>query len=71
VLTPDSSRFWPAAEAGRGRVPDSFDKQFVRDWLEQSGWDKASEPPELPADVVGQTRGKYLEACRLITGQPA
>ena len=68
VLTPDSSRFWPAADAGRGRVPDSFDKQFVRDWLEQSGWDKASPPPELPADVVEKTRGKYLEACRLITG---
>jgi phosphoribosylaminoimidazole-succinocarboxamide synthase len=70
VLTPDSSRFWPAAEAGHGRVPDSFDKQFVRDWLEQSGWDKASPPPELPAAVVAQTRDKYLEACRLITGQP-
>ena len=68
VLTPDSSRFWPAADAGQGRVPDSFDKQFVRDWLEKSGWDKASTPPELPADVVEKTRGKYLEACRLITG---
>ncbi|MFM8494389.1 MAG: phosphoribosylaminoimidazolesuccinocarboxamide synthase [Planctomycetia bacterium] len=68
VLTPDSSRFWPAADAGCGRVPDSFDKQFVRDWLEKSGWDKASQPPELPADVVEKTRGKYLEACRLITG---
>jgi phosphoribosylaminoimidazole-succinocarboxamide synthase len=70
VLTPDSSRFWPAAEAGNGRVPDSFDKQFVRDWLERSGWDKASPPPELPAEIVAQTRDKYLEACRLITGQP-
>ena len=68
VLTPDSSRFWPAAEAGQGRVPDSFDKQFVRDWLEASGWDKASEPPQLPAEVVAKTREKYLEACRLITG---
>jgi phosphoribosylaminoimidazole-succinocarboxamide synthase len=68
VLTPDSSRFWPAAAAGQGRVPDSFDKQFVRDWLEASGWDKASPPPELPADVVAKTRGKYLEACRLLTG---
>ena len=68
VLTPDSSRFWPAADAGAGRVPDSFDKQFVRDWLERSGWDKASPPPELPADIVEKTRGKYLEACRLITG---
>ena len=68
VLTPDSSRFWPAATAGSGRVPDSFDKQFVRDWLEASGWDKASEPPALPADVVAKTRDKYLEACRLLTG---
>jgi phosphoribosylaminoimidazole-succinocarboxamide synthase len=68
VLTPDSSRFWPAVDAGKGRVPDSFDKQFVRDWLESSGWDKASPPPQLPVDVVAKTRGKYLEACRLLTG---
>ncbi len=68
VLTPDSSRFWPAATAGSGRVPDSFDKQFVRDWLEASGWDKSSPPPELPADVVAKTRDKYLDACRLLTG---
>ena len=68
VLTPDSSRFWPADAAGSGRVPESFDKQFVRDWLEASGWDKASEPPALPADVVAKTRDKYLEACRLLTG---
>jgi phosphoribosylaminoimidazole-succinocarboxamide synthase len=68
VLTPDSSRFWPADAAGSGRVPDSFDKQFVRDWLEASGWDKSSEPPALPADVVAKTRDKYLEACRLLTG---
>ena len=69
VLTPDSSRFWPATAAGQGRVPDSFDKQFVRDWLEQSDWDKASPPPELPAKIVAQTREKYLEACRLLTGR--
>jgi phosphoribosylaminoimidazole-succinocarboxamide synthase len=68
VLTPDSSRFWPADAAGSGQVPDSFDKQFVRDWLETTGWDKASPPPELPADVVAKTHEKYLEACRLITG---
>jgi phosphoribosylaminoimidazole-succinocarboxamide synthase len=68
VLTPDSSRFWPAATAGSGRVPDSFDKQFVRDWLEASGWDKASPPPALPDDVVARTREKYLEASRLLTG---
>jgi phosphoribosylaminoimidazole-succinocarboxamide synthase len=68
VLTPDSSRFWPAAAVGSGRVPDSFDKQFVRDWLESSGWDKASPPPRLPDEVVTKTRGKYLEACRFLTG---
>ncbi|MGB8853030.1 MAG: phosphoribosylaminoimidazolesuccinocarboxamide synthase [Pirellulales bacterium] len=68
VLTPDSSRFWPASAAGAGRVPDSFDKQFVRDWLEASSWDKASTPPALPADIVAKTRDKYLEACRLLTG---
>jgi len=68
VLTPDSSRFWPVAAVGGGRVPDSFDKQFVRDWLEASGWDKASAPPRLPAEVVAKTRQKYLEACRLLTG---
>jgi phosphoribosylaminoimidazole-succinocarboxamide synthase len=68
VLTPDSSRFWPAAAAGAGRVPDSFDKQFVRDWLEASGWDKASPPPALPTDIVAKTRDKYLDACRLLTG---
>jgi len=69
VLTPDSSRFWPAGVETPGRVPDSFDKQFVRDWLERSGWDKQSPPPELPADVVAGTREKYLEACRLLTGR--
>ena len=69
VLTPDSSRFWPADAAGTGRVPVSFDKQFVRDWLEASGWDKASPPPALPADVLVKTREKYLEACRRITGR--
>jgi phosphoribosylaminoimidazole-succinocarboxamide synthase len=69
VLTPDSSRFWPATGLVPGRVPDSFDKQFVRDWLESSGWDKSSPPPALPADVVTKTREKYLEASRLLTGR--
>ena len=69
VLTPDSSRFWPANGLVPGRVPDSFDKQFVRDWLESSGWDKSSAPPALPADVVARTREKYLDACRLLTGR--
>jgi phosphoribosylaminoimidazole-succinocarboxamide synthase len=69
VLTPDSSRFWPAGAIAPGRVPDSFDKQFVRDWLERSGWDKSSEPPALPPEVVARTREKYLEACRLLAGR--
>jgi phosphoribosylaminoimidazole-succinocarboxamide synthase len=68
VLTPDSSRFWPAGAIHPGKVPDSFDKQFVRDWLEASGWDKSSPPPALPAEVVARTRDKYLEAYRLLTG---
>lgn len=68
VLTPDSSRFWPAEAAGRGKVPDSFDKQFVRDWLETTSWDKASPPPPLPERIVSETRQKYLDAYRLLTG---
>ena len=69
VLTPDSSRFWPAAgyEAGRGQP--SFDKQFVRDWLETTGWDKNSPPPSLPDEVVARTRQKYVEAYELLTGR--
>lgn len=66
VLTPDSSRFWPAADWEPGRAQPSFDKQFVRDWLASpaSGWDKASDapPPGLPQDVVDKTRERYLEA---------
>ncbi|MFM8893027.1 MAG: phosphoribosylaminoimidazolesuccinocarboxamide synthase [Planctomycetia bacterium] len=69
VLTPDSSRFWPAGRIAPGQVPDSFDKQFVRDWLDASGWDKASPPPPLPPEVVAKTKEKYLEACRLLTGR--
>ena len=68
VLTPDSSRFWPADQYKPGRSQASFDKQFVRDWLSQSGWNKNSPPPELPADVVSGTRAKYVEACERITG---
>lgn len=70
VLTPDSSRFWPADSYRPGSNPPSFDKQFVRDWLEQTGWDKNSTPPELPADVVAGTRQKYLEAYERLTGTP-
>lgn len=70
VLTPDSSRFWPADHYAPGRNPPSYDKQFVRDWLETTGWDKNSPPPELPAEVVQRTREKYLEAYAQLTGQP-
>ena len=69
VLTPDSSRFWPSDGYASGRSQPSFDKQFVRDWLEQSGWDKNSTPPELPADVVAKTRGKYVDAYERLTGK--
>jgi len=68
VMTPDSSRFWPADQYEPGRSQASFDKQFVRDWLNTSGWDKNSEPPELPDEVVEGTRNKYIEACERITG---
>ncbi len=70
VLTPDSSRFWPARSYQVGTNPPSFDKQFVRDWLESSGWDKNSPPPELPPEVVAQTRAKYVEAYERLTGRP-
>jgi len=69
VLTPDSSRFWPLDQVQPGKSPPSFDKQFVRDWLETTGWDKNSPPPELPADVVARTRAKYLEAYEKLTGK--
>jgi len=68
VMTPDSSRFWPADQYEPGRGQASFDKQFVRDWLSTSGWDKNSPPPALPDEVVAGTRAKYIEACELITG---
>jgi phosphoribosylaminoimidazole-succinocarboxamide synthase len=63
VLTPDSSRFWPADQYEPGRPQPSFDKQFVRDWLETTGWNKNSPPPALPEEIVIKTRAKYLEAC--------
>jgi phosphoribosylaminoimidazole-succinocarboxamide synthase len=68
VLTPDSSRFWPAESWSPGRVQPSYDKQFVRDWLTQSGWDKTPPGPELPAEVVERTRAKYIEAYEQLTG---
>ncbi len=69
VLTPDSSRFWPADDYEPGRGQASFDKQFVRDWLENSGWDKTPPAPALPADVVAATSAKYIQAYELITGR--
>ena len=69
VLTPDSSRFWPAQGYKAGGPQPSFDKQFVRDWLEKSGWDKNSTPPELPAEIVAKTRAKYIEAYQRLTGK--
>ena len=68
VLTPDSSRFWPAAGWEPGRAQPSFDKQYVRDWLSSSGWDRTAPGPELPASVVEQTRAKYVEAYERLTG---
>ena len=70
VMTPDSSRFWPADQYEAGRSQTSYDKQFVRDWLEQSGWDKNSQPPILPDDVVQRTSKRYIEAFELLTGLP-
>jgi phosphoribosylaminoimidazole-succinocarboxamide synthase len=69
VLTPDSSRFWLLASYQVGSNPPSFDKQFVRDWLETTGWDKNSPPPPLPEEVVQRTREKYLEAYERLTGK--
>ena len=68
ALTPDSSRFWPADQYAEGSNPPSFDKQFVRDWLETTGWNKTPPAPELPHEVVEKTREKYLEAYRQLTG---
>jgi phosphoribosylaminoimidazole-succinocarboxamide synthase len=69
VLTPDSSRFWPASTWSPGTTQPSYDKQFVRDWLTSSGWDRVSPPPELPADVVAATRERYVTAYQQLTGR--
>jgi len=69
VLTPDSSRFWPADQYQVGKNPPSFDKQYVRDWLESSGWDKKPPAPVLPADVAARTGEKYREAYTKLTGK--
>ena len=70
VGTPDSSRFWPADAYAPGDAQPSFDKQFVRDWLDGSGWDREPPPPSLPSDVVRGTTARYLEAYERITGEP-
>ena len=70
VMTPDSSRFWPADEYRPGGPQPSFDKQYVRDWLDRSGWDHEPPPPELPPEVIGQTAVRYREAYERITGRP-
>ena len=70
VMTPDSSRFWPADRYEPGGPQPSFDKQYVRDWLDASGWDHEPPPPPLPEDVVEGTRQRYVEAYERITGEP-
>jgi phosphoribosylaminoimidazole-succinocarboxamide synthase len=69
VLTPDSSRFWPDDQYQPGRAQASFDKQYLREWLETTGWDKNSQPPALPAEIVARTREKYVEAYQRLTGK--
>ena len=68
ALTPDSSRFWPADAYREGVSPPSFDKQYVRDYLETLDWNKRAPGPELPAEVIARTSAKYREACRRLTG---
>jgi phosphoribosylaminoimidazole-succinocarboxamide synthase len=71
IFTPDSSRFWPLATYEPGRGQPSLDKQFVRDYLESTAWDKASDPPALPPDIIAKTSEKYLEIFKLLTGKTA
>lgn len=68
ILTPDSSRFWPLDQYREGSAQPSFDKQFIRDWLESSRWNKTPPPPSLPLDVITKTSQKYLEAFQKLTG---
>jgi phosphoribosylaminoimidazole-succinocarboxamide synthase len=70
VGTPDSSRFWPAADYAPGRPQPSYDKQFVRDWLDASGWEHEPPPPSLPVEVIERTAAKYREAYERISGEP-
>lgn len=69
VLTPDSSRFWPLEEYQPGKPQKSYDKQFIRDWLKNSGWKEGLPPPPIPEDIVEKTREKYLQALKKLTGQ--
>jgi len=70
AFTPDSSRYWSARDWSPGKSPASFDKQFVRDWLESTGWNKRPPAPHLPEPIVRTTRAKYLDAFRILTGRP-
>ncbi|MEA2447606.1 MAG: phosphoribosylaminoimidazole-succinocarboxamide synthase, partial [Actinomycetota bacterium] len=70
ALTPDSSRFWPQNEYAPGRAQASFDKQYIRDWLDASGWDHSPPPPNLPDDVVQATAARYRQAFEKVTGGP-
>ena len=67
-LTPDSSRFWLAESYVPGKSPESYDKQYIRDWLETQDWDKTPPAPTIPDDVIARTTEKYREACRKLTG---
>jgi phosphoribosylaminoimidazole-succinocarboxamide synthase len=69
VLTPDSSRFWPADRYEPGKGQPSFDKQYLRDWLETTGWDKKVPAPALPGEIIEETKDRYLLAYRLLTGR--
>ena len=70
MLTPDSSRFWPADEWKPGRAQYAFDKQYVRDWAAATGWNKKAPAPEVPEDIVAATRARYIEVYARMTGQP-
>jgi phosphoribosylaminoimidazole-succinocarboxamide synthase len=69
ILTPDSSRFWPKDDYEPGRSQVSFDKQYVRDYLETLDWDKTPPGPNLPDEIVNRTQAKYKQACKLLTGK--
>ena len=69
ALTPDSSRFWPAESYAPGSSPESYDKQYIRDWLEAQNWDKTPPAPTIPDEIIARTTEKYREACRKLTGQ--